>query len=66
LRDVTIGWIRNSLELAALVLSENLKPEIEQNPLLEIVEPARELQFDASGNLVNRLPEHRMFANVGG
>ena len=34
--DVTIAWIRNTLELGKLALSENLIGEIEKNPLLEI------------------------------
>jgi hypothetical protein len=63
--EVTIGWIRNSLELATLAVSENLRPEIAKDPLLEVVEPARELQFDANGNLVNLLPEQRVFAHAG-
>src|ERR1051325_5605882 len=36
LADVTYGWIRNTMELGRLALSENLRPHIEQNPLLEI------------------------------
>jgi hypothetical protein len=63
--EVTIGWIRNSLELSTLVLSENLKPAIEKDRLLEILGPARELQFDASGNLVDLLPKERQFAHAG-
>jgi hypothetical protein len=49
--EVTIGWIRNSLELGTLALSENLLPQIKRNPLLEIVGPAEELAFDSAGNL---------------
>jgi hypothetical protein len=49
--EVTIGWFRNSLELESFALSENLLPQIKSNPLLEIVEPAREFPFDAEGNL---------------
>ncbi len=54
-QDVTIGWIRNTMELALLALSENLRPEIEQNPALEILGPAQELPFDAEGNLLSPL-----------
>jgi hypothetical protein len=53
LSEVTIGRIRNTLELGVLALSENLKPEIEKNPLLEIVSPPRELEFDGNGNLLD-------------
>ncbi len=34
-----------------LGLSENLKVQIEKNPMLDILDPARELEFDAGGNL---------------
>ena len=52
IREVTIGWIRNSLELSQFAMSENLRPSIERNPMLEIVSPEREIEFDAAGNLV--------------
>ena len=51
MQDVRIGWIHNSLELTPIVLSENLRPEIEANPLLEIVEGPMALEFDAAGDL---------------
>jgi len=51
LSEVTYGWIRNSLELGFVRLSENLRGEINKNPLLEIVGPAEEIDFDAAGNL---------------
>src|SRR5579859_1617580 len=51
LREVTYGWLRNSLELGLLALSENLLPQIKSNPLLEIVGPAEEFAFDREGNL---------------
>jgi hypothetical protein len=52
MRDVTIGWIRNTMELSPIVLSENLRPQIERNPMLEIVSPPREIEYDDAGNLV--------------
>jgi hypothetical protein len=51
--DVTIAWIANSMELARLRLSENLRQEIEANPMLEVEGEAEELDFDDSGNLHN-------------
>jgi len=54
--EVTIAWIRNTLELAVLGLSENLRPLIEKDSSLEILGPAQELPFDAEGNLVSPLP----------
>ncbi|MGH9722031.1 MAG: hypothetical protein ACRD8O_17625 [Bryobacteraceae bacterium] len=51
LEDVTFGWVRNSLKLGWIALSENLLPEIRRNPLLEVAGLARDLPFDSSGNL---------------
>lgn len=52
--QITMGWIRNTMELGALALTENLKGEIESNPALEISGPPFELEFDSSGNLLNQ------------
>jgi hypothetical protein len=49
---VTIGWIRNSLELGEIRLSENLLPQLRSNPLLEVIGPAREIGFDNAGNFL--------------
>ncbi|HTS75288.1 MAG TPA: hypothetical protein VMG40_03740 [Bryobacteraceae bacterium] len=49
--DVTIGWIANSLELGVLRLTENLRPQVQANPKLEIVGGAEPFDFDSSGNL---------------
>jgi hypothetical protein len=49
--DVRFGWIENTLELSLLALSENMRHEIEANPLLGIVAEAHHLPFDADGNL---------------
>lgn len=51
MKDVTYGWIRNTLELRVLELSENLRGEIEANPELEIIGTARDFPFDAKGDL---------------
>jgi len=55
LRDVTYGWLRNSLELGLIALSENLRSTIDKNPLLEILGPPRPMEFDSEGNLVELL-----------
>jgi hypothetical protein len=52
--EITMGWIRNTLELGRLALSENLMEEIRKNPMLEIAGPAFHLEFDAQGNLDSR------------
>jgi hypothetical protein len=49
--EVTIGWFKNSLELGSMALSENLREQVERHPLLEIVGPAQEFDFDGHGNL---------------
>ncbi len=49
--NVRLGWIHNTLELGLLGLSANLRPVIEANPRLEILEGEHELPFDADGNL---------------
>jgi hypothetical protein len=51
--DVTIGWIRNTMELGLIAFSENLWPELRNNPALEKVGESRALEFDQDGNLVS-------------
>ncbi len=53
--EVTIGWIRNTMELGSIVFSENLWPELRENPALEKVGEPRPLEFDQDGNLVSWL-----------
>jgi len=50
-KDVTIGWLENTLELGLLGLSENLLEEAGPDTKLEIVSPALDLRFDSQGNL---------------
>jgi hypothetical protein len=50
-RDIHFGWIRNTLELRRIALSENLREQIEANPLLEIDSEPFEMPFQADGNL---------------
>src|SRR6185436_4318412 len=44
-KDVTIGWIRNSMELGLLGMTENLRSVIEANPQLEIVGEAKDWEL---------------------
>jgi len=53
LHDVSIGWIRNTMELGELMMSENLLPELKQNPEIEILSEPQEIEFDNEGNLVS-------------
>lgn len=55
--SVTLGWIRNTLQLDRVVLSENLLPEIEKNPSLEVAGGPQELAFGSDGNLLETLDE---------
>jgi hypothetical protein len=52
LADVTYGWIRNTMELGRVALSENLRPVVERNPDLEI-EATIDFEFAGSGNLIS-------------
>jgi len=52
LDEVTIGWIKNSMELVQLKLSENLLPAIQANALLEVIGPPEEMSFDGGGDLL--------------
>ena len=54
--DVTVGWIRNSLDLRALAVTENLRASIETNPNLQIVGEAHDWPFDEADNLPTLLP----------
>ena len=49
--EIRMGRIHNTLELTPIVLSENLRREIEANPLLEIASDPYEIEFDGAGNL---------------
>jgi hypothetical protein len=52
LSAVTVGWIRNTMELGRIALSENLRSAIEARPDLEI-EAAIDFEFDGRGNLIS-------------
>jgi hypothetical protein len=51
-RDITFGWIRNTMELGRLGISENLRGKIENDAALEI-EATVDFEFDGEGNLVS-------------
>jgi hypothetical protein len=56
LDDVTYGWIRNTMELTRLAVSENVRSEVEKNELCEI-EGTIDLEFDTTGNLISPFVE---------
>jgi hypothetical protein len=52
LSQVTYGWIRNTLELGRIGISENMRAEVEKNPLLR-VEAVVDFDFDKDDNLIS-------------
>ena len=56
LETVTYGWIRNTMELTRIALSENTRAAVECNPQLEI-EATLDLEFDAAGDLITPFME---------
>ncbi len=58
--EATIAWIRNTMELGELMLSENLRDEIRRNSMLEIVGEPAPIEFHPDGSLVDLLgaPQH--------
>jgi hypothetical protein len=52
LSQLTFGWIRNTMELGRLALSENLRPTVESNPDLEI-EAVIDFEFGENGDLLS-------------
>ena len=51
--EVSIAWIQNSMELAELLISENLLDEVRQNPEIEILGEPQEIEYGSAGNLIN-------------
>lgn len=51
-QEVRLVRIKNTLELGELEISENLLPEVQGNPYLEVISEPYSLNFDAQGNLV--------------
>ncbi len=55
--DCSIAWIRNTLQLSRMLVSENLLEEATSDPGSRAVGPAAPLSFDSEGNLLNPLDE---------
>ena len=56
LSKVTYGWIRNTMELTRIALSENVRAQVEANPILQI-EATIDMDFDSAGNLLSPFVE---------
>lgn len=54
--DVRIGWIRNSLEIGEIALTENVMDELTANPDVQVVAGPVDWPFSADGNLPGLLP----------
>jgi hypothetical protein len=52
LNDVTFAWIRNTMELGRLAVSENLRSAVQANPHAEI-EAVVDFEFDGAQNLIS-------------
>jgi hypothetical protein len=57
LAELRIAWLKNTLELTPLALTENFRGEIEKNRSLEIIGGPMELPFDEKGDLVSPFTE---------
>ena len=53
IKDVRIVRIHNTLELEEIWVSENYMPEILANPLLEIIEGPKEMEFNKDNNFID-------------
>jgi len=51
--DITVAWIRNTLELGSMAVSRNLLATIPAGSDVEIAGPERQLEYDAAGDFVN-------------
>jgi hypothetical protein len=63
LDQVTYGWIRNTMELGLLGLSENLRAAVESDPALEI-EATIDFEFDHHNNLISPFVQMEETAGV--
>ena len=58
-KDLRLMIVPNTLHLDKVYVSEALVPELKARPGVEVAEEPVALEFDAGGNLVNRLLEHK-------
>jgi len=53
--DVSIAWIRNTMDLSELLISANLLDEVRRNPEIEVLGEPVEIEYDSNGDLVGVL-----------
>ena len=63
LAEVRIGWIRDTLELTPMAVSENLRAELERNPVVTKIGAPFEMPFDSAGDLESMFEPHRVAAD---
>lgn len=52
-QECTVVWVRNTLQLSHLLVSENLLPELSANPAIRVLGAAEDLSFDSQGDLIS-------------
>jgi hypothetical protein len=52
-REARVVWIRNTLEIAEMEVSEAFIPEMERRANLEVLTEPGEMRFDKEGDLVH-------------
>lgn len=57
--NAKIMWIKNTLELEDVIVSDGFKKDIETREDIEQLSPFKEMEFDHSGNLVNPVMFHK-------
>ena len=54
--ECSVVWIRNTMELGRMRVSEDIFESIRENPLIEAAGPSTEIGFDSTGQIVQALP----------
>ena len=54
--ECSVIWIRNTMELGRLRVSEDVFESVRENPLIEAIGPSAEIAFDSIGQIVDEVP----------
>ena len=54
--ECRVVWIRNTMELGRMRVSENLLGELRENAMIEVVGTSAPISFDSSGQVADELP----------